>query len=73
MGSQLKWGVAVFIVGVAVFALIDGVFPVGAGEDTQGNTILKVIYSIPLILFGVAIIFFRKREGTIEQIKGGGL
>ena len=66
METQAKWGIGVIIFGLLVFALIDST--IDSKKDSEGNNILKIIYSFPLILFGIAIVIFRKREGKIEQI-----
>lgn len=53
MRSQTKWGIALMTVGAIISPLI---FP------------LSLIYSIPLILIGIALILFRKREEKIEEV-----
>lgn len=54
MKSQVKWGLALVILGliIAPFA-----FP------------FLLIYAVPLILIGAALIFFQKREEEIEQVQ----
>ena len=54
MRSQTKWGLFFIALGVIISLIL---FPIA------------LFYSIPLILIGVALILFRKREETIEEIK----
>ncbi len=54
MRSQTKWGVAFVILGVLISPLA---FP------------FLLIYSIPLILIGTALIIFRGREEKIEEVR----
>lgn len=54
MRSQTKWGLAFVILGLLISPLA---FP------------FLLIYSIPLILIGIALIIFRGREEKIEEVK----
>jgi hypothetical protein len=69
MNTQAKWGVGIIVLGLLVFALIDVIFTPETEEDMEGINFLRVIYSFPLIVFGIAIILFGKREEKIEQVK----
>ncbi len=65
--TQTKWGVGIIILGLFVFMIIG--FLLDSEKDSEGIYILRFIYSVPLVLFGIAIILFRKREARIEQVK----
>ena len=54
MKSQVKWGLLLIIIGLILVPLG---FP------------FLLFYAIPLILIGIAIIVFRKREEEIEAVK----
>jgi hypothetical protein len=51
MRSQVKWGLFLIILGIV---LVPIAFP------------FLLLYAVPLILIGLAIILFRKREESIE-------
>jgi uncharacterized membrane protein len=52
MRSQVKWGLLLILVGIVMT-------PIGFP--------FLLLYAIPLILIGLAIILFRKREESIES------
>jgi hypothetical protein len=56
MKSQVKWGVALIILGILIFPFA---FP------------FLLFYSIPLILIGIALIIFSRREEIIEKVHEG--
>jgi hypothetical protein len=51
MRSQVKWGLFLIIVGII---LVPVAFP------------FLLLYAVPLILIGISVILFRKREESIE-------
>ena len=55
MKSQVKWGLLLIIIGLILV-------PFGFR--------FLLFYAIPLILIGISIIVFRKREEQIEAVKG---
>jgi Na+-transporting methylmalonyl-CoA/oxaloacetate decarboxylase gamma subunit len=54
MRSQVKWGAFLIILGMILVPLA---FP------------FLLLYAVPLILIGAAIVLFRKREESIEPRK----
>ena len=52
MRSQTKWGIAFVIIGLLIAPLL---FP------------FTLLYSIPLLGIGLALILFRRREEIIEK------
>lgn len=54
MKSQVKWGVALILLGVVIAPFA---FP------------FLLFYAVPLILIGIALVVFRSREDRIEQIQ----
>ena len=56
MRSQVRWGIALTVIG-AVIAAIGIRFP------------FLLIYAVPLIVIGLALIVWRGREETIEAIR----
>ncbi len=52
MRSQTKWGIAFVILGLLITPLL---FP------------FTLLYSIPLLGIGIALILFRRREEVIEK------
>jgi len=54
MRSQTKWGLFFIILGITISLIL---YPI------------TLIYSIPLILIGTALILFRRREEIIEEVK----
>jgi hypothetical protein len=54
MRSQVKWGLFLILIGILLV-------PIGFP--------FLLLYAIPLILIGIAIILFRKREESIEPRK----
>ncbi|KUK60163.1 MAG: hypothetical protein XE10_0972 [Methanoculleus marisnigri] len=56
MRSQVRWGIALTVIG-AVIAAIGIRFP------------FLLIYAVPLIVIGLALIVWRGREETIETIR----
>jgi uncharacterized membrane protein len=54
MRSQVRWGLLLIIIGIVLI-------PIGFP--------FLLFYAIPLILIGVVIILFRKREESIEPRK----
>ena len=57
MRSQVIWGIALTVIGAAI-----------AIVAVLGIPFL-LIYSIPLVVIGLALIIWRGREETIEAIK----
>jgi hypothetical protein len=57
MRSQVIWGIALTAIGAAITAIAILVLP------------FLLIYSIPLIAIGLALIIWKGREETIEAIK----
>jgi uncharacterized membrane protein len=57
MNSQVKWGLALIIIGLLISPFG---FP------------FLLVYSIPLILIGVGLILFQKREERIEEVRREG-
>jgi len=54
MKSQVKWGLGLILLGAILL-------PVGFP--------FLLIYAVPLILIGIALIIFRNREDRIEQVQ----
>ncbi len=57
MKSQVKWGIVLIAAG---FLILPFGFP------------FLLIYSVPLVIIGAALILFSGREEIIEQIEDGG-
>lgn len=56
MKSQVKWGIALILIGILIFPFA---FP------------FLLFYAIPLILIGIALIIFSSREEIIEKVHEG--
>ncbi len=56
MISQVKWGIALIVCGLVLIAAVD-------------NTVIRLVYGVPLVVFGGALVYFRSREEVIEEIK----
>jgi hypothetical protein len=54
MKSQVKWGLGLILLGAILL-------PIGFP--------FLLIYAVPLILIGAALIIFRNREDQIEQVQ----
>jgi hypothetical protein len=54
MRSQVWWGILLIVIGAA---MASAVFP------------FLLIYGIPLIVIGIVLILYRRREETIEQVR----
>ncbi|WP_250987018.1 hypothetical protein [Methanoculleus oceani] len=57
MRSQVIWGIALTAIGAAITAIAILVLP------------FLLIYGVPLIAIGLALIIWKGREETIEAIK----
>ena len=56
MQSQIAWGFLLFAAGLVVTFILGTVIPI------------LVLYGIPLVVIGAALIIFRKREEKIEEV-----
>ncbi len=54
MRSQVKWGIVLLIIGLVLAPIW---FP------------FLLIYAVPLILIGLALIVFRRREEALEEVQ----
>jgi uncharacterized membrane protein len=54
MESQVKWGIGLIVIGLCIAPFG---FP------------FLLLYAIPLIVIGAALILFKRREAEIEEIK----
>ncbi|MDI6719973.1 MAG: hypothetical protein QMD46_10215 [Methanomicrobiales archaeon] len=54
MRSQVKWGIILLVIGLVLA-------PIGFPY--------LLVYAVPLILIGLALIAFRRREETLEEIR----
>ena len=54
MESQVRWGIFLIILGVCIAPFV---FP------------FFLIYAVPLVGIGIALIVLRRREGRIEEVR----
>jgi len=54
MKSQIKWGISFIVLGILLTFVV---FPI------------TLIYSVPLMVIGVALIIFYRREDIIESVE----
>jgi hypothetical protein len=60
MQSEVKWGIGLIIIGILLIPVLQAAYPI--------PLVATLYFTVPPIVIGIALIFFRGRDAVIERI-----